>query len=142
MHKLSSPTTLLKSNTTTFPTTNAPPPTQPTSSRISPTMNYLSTVGALNGTGIAIGAKSLEVDPVASNMGAFSIEFATGYNTYGNLVMYFQYYTGQIREMQLSENEWVGGNSSDFIEEAQDAKNGTPITTVSYIFDNAVAVSI
>ena len=105
-------------------------------------MNYLSTVGAFNGTGIAIGAKSLEVDPVASNMGAFSMEFATGYNTYGDLVMYFQYYTGKIREMQLSENEWVGGSSSDFIEEAQDAKNGTPITTVSYIFNNAVAVSI
>ena len=139
MLKLSSPTTLRKPNTTTVPTASPLPPTQPISGKISPSINYLSTVGAFNGTGIAIGSQS--IDGGASNSEADSTEFNNDLS-YGDLVMYFQYYTGQIREMQLSENEWVGGNSSDFIEEARDAKNGTSITTVSYVFDNTVAVSI
>ncbi len=61
--------------------------------------------------------------------------------------MYFQHNTGQIREMQLREgdpgnNEWEGGNSSDWVVDAKNAKNGTPIAAVSYAIRSKSAVSI
>ena len=56
--------------------------------------------------------------------------------------MYFQHHTGQIREMQLGEDgEWAGGNSTDLVVPAADVKDGTPITAVSYIFNNISTVS-
>ena len=44
--------------------------------------------------------------------------------------------------MQLRENQWVGGSISDVVVGAGDAKNGTPISAVSYALNNTAAVSI
>ena len=95
----------------------------------SPTPNDLSTVGAFNGTGIAVASES------------FGSE-ASGNGTYGLFVLYFQHHTGSIRQMQLRDSGWEGGGLSNVVVPAGDAKNGTPISVVSYAYDNKAAVSI
>jgi len=48
--------------------------------------------------------------------------------------MYFQHWTGDIRWQQLSSSgEWLGGTISETV--ANDAKNGTPLSAVSYAID-------
>lgn len=95
----------------------------------SPTPNDLSTVGAFNGTGIALAGES------------FGSE-VYGNGTHGLFVLYFQHHTGSIRQMQLRETGWEGGGPSDVVVPAGYAKNGTPISAVSYAYDNKAAVSI
>ena len=57
--------------------------------------------------------------------------------------MYFQHHTGQIREMQLGEDDgWAGGNFTDLVVPAAEVKNGTPIAAVSYMFNDIYTVSI
>ena len=52
------------------------------------------------------------------------------------LVMYFQHQTGSIRWMELADNgTWVGGDESTVV--ANDAKNHTAISAVSYDWDGA-----
>lgn len=78
---------------------------------------YFSTLGAFNGSGIALASQSF----------ASSLQAATQ----GSLVMYFQHWTGQIRWIQLSNTgSWIGGSYSQIV--ANDAKNSTPISAVSY----------
>ena len=73
----------------------------------------LSTVGAFNGSGIALASQSFD-------SGGF-----------GSIVMYFQHHTGQIRSAQLDTNgDWKGGDATEVV--AVDAKNGTPIAAVAY----------
>ena len=55
--------------------------------------------------------------------------------------MYFQHHTGSIRTMQLRENGWQGGQESDVVIGEGIAKNGTPISAVSYALNNVAAVS-
>ena len=72
--------------------------------------------GALNGTSLALVTQSF---PAASG------------GSEENLVMYFQHRDGHIRYMWLAKNgTWVGGDSSTDV--ANNAKNNTPITAVSY----------
>lgn len=106
------------------------PTTQPSPGGvISPNPNYLSTVGAFNGSGLAVASQS------------FGSE-ATGNGSYGKLVMYFQHHTGSIRQMQLRANGWQGGQESDVVVGEGIAKNGTPISAVSYALNNQAAVSL
>ena len=107
------------------------PTTTPTSSGgvTSPTPNNLSTVGAFNGTGIALASES------------FGSE-ASGNGTYGLFVLYFQHHTGSIRQMQLRDSGWEGGGQSNIVVPAENVKNGTPISAVSYALNNTAAVSI
>jgi hypothetical protein len=50
--------------------------------------------------------------------------------------MYFQHWTGQIRYKQLSASgEWLGGDVSEVV--AVGAKNGTPLSAVSYVLEEA-----
>ena len=86
-------------------------------------------MGAFNGTGIALASES------------FGSE-ASGNGSYGLYVLYFQHHTGSIRQMQLRETGWEGGGPSDVVVGAGDAKNGTPISAVSYALNNTAAVSI
>ena len=44
--------------------------------------------------------------------------------------------------MQLRDSGWVGGGDSDVVIPAGVAKNGTPISVVSYALNNEAAVSI
>ena len=79
---------------------------------------YYTTTGAFNGSGIALATNS------------FTNEIFEG--TEGVLVMYFQHHTGEIRWTQLSnDGSWNGGSASEVV--ATDAKNSTPLSTVSYI---------
>ncbi|KAF1346509.1 hypothetical protein BDV97DRAFT_378281 [Delphinella strobiligena] len=48
--------------------------------------------------------------------------------------MYFQHYTGEIRWMRLTDRGWVGGDDTTVV--VSNAKNGTPISAVSYVLDN------
>ena len=85
--------------------------------------NYLSTVGAFNGSGIALASES----------------FASG--GYGEIVMYFQHHSGQLRSAQLdSKGNWQGGDVTDIV--AVDAKNGTPIAAVAYNRNQTSSVGI
>ncbi|KAJ9630684.1 hypothetical protein H2203_001207 [Taxawa tesnikishii (nom. ined.)] len=79
---------------------------------------YYTNKGAFNGSGIALASQSF------------------GVNDYGALVMYFQHAEGQIRWQRLdtASGDWVGGTSSEIV--AYDAKNGTPISAVSYALNN------
>lgn len=73
----------------------------------------ISRTGAFNGSGLALASES----------------FASG--GYGNIVMYFQHHTGQIRSTQLgSDGQWRGGDATSIV--ATDAKNATPIAAVAY----------
>ncbi|KAF2644169.1 hypothetical protein P280DRAFT_226235 [Massarina eburnea CBS 473.64] len=50
------------------------------------------------------------------------------------MTIYFQHWSGEIRSMQLTpKGEWIGGTKSELI--ASDAKNATPISAVSYSFN-------
>lgn len=83
---------------------------------------YYSDEGAFNGSGIALASQS------------FSRELADG--TQGNLVMYYQHWTGQIRYKQLAnDGTWKGGDISAVV--ASDARNNTPLSAVSYVLHNA-----
>ena len=81
-----------------------------------------SSIGAFNGSGIALASESF------------------GSNSYGNIVMYFQHHTGQIRSTRLgSDGEWQGGDATDIV--AVDAKNATPIAAVAYARNDTSSVS-
>jgi hypothetical protein len=83
---------------------------------------YFSKEGAFNGSGIALASQS------------FAKDLQDG--TQGSLVMYFQHWTGAIRYKQLSSNgDWLGGDYSETV--AVGAKNGTPLSAVSYVLDEA-----
>ncbi|KAL6714175.1 hypothetical protein ACLMJK_008669 [Lecanora helva] len=80
----------------------------------------LSTIGAFNGSGIALASQS----------------FASA--GYGSIVMYFQHHTGQLRSAQLAtDGSWRGGDVTEVV--AADAKNGTPIAAVAYAKDEIAA---
>lgn len=82
--------------------------------------SFLSTVGAFNGSGIALASES----------------FASG--GHGAIVMYFQHHSGQLRSAQLESNgEWQGGDVTNIV--AADAKNGTPISAVAYARNQTAA---
>jgi hypothetical protein len=77
---------------------------------------YYSTAGAFNGTGLALASQSF------------------GQGDRGEIVMYFQHWSGDLRWSQLmSDGSWQGGSASETL--AQDAKNGTPISAVAYSMD-------
>jgi hypothetical protein len=81
---------------------------------------FYSDEGAFNGSGIALASQS------------FSRQLSQG--TQGNLVLYFQHWTGDIRWKQLSNTgDWLGGDFSAVV--AKDAKNNTPLSAVSYVLD-------
>ena len=85
------------------------------------TPSYYSTTGAFNGTGVAVAGES----------------FGTG--GHGATNMYFQHHTGQLRVIQLAaDGSWKGGSTFEIV--ATNAKNGTPISAVSYAFENKAAV--
>ena len=114
-------TLVLSSSTTAAP---APHSTTPSSGGItSANPSHLSTIGAFNGSGIALASESF------------------GSGGYGSIVMYFQHHTGQIRQAQLgSDGNWKGGDVTQIV--AADAKNGTPIAAVAYARNDTAAVSI
>ena len=118
---------MLSSPETSTPTSTPAPPSS--GGGTSPNPNDLSTVGAFNRSGLAVASQS------------FGSE-ATGNGTYGKLVMYFQHHTGSIRTMQLREKGWQGGQESDIVVGEGIAKNGTPISAVSYAINNVAAVSL
>jgi hypothetical protein len=113
------------------PDTSAPASSSSTAAGTSPTSaqyrtggsidaTYYSRQGAWNGTGIALSSQSL-----ASGMLDAPL---------GSLVLYFQHHSGEIRFMRLSSSgEWVGGSQSEIV--ATNAKNSTPISTVSYVIN-------
>lgn len=83
----------------------------------------ISRTGAFNGSGIALASES----------------FTSG--GYGNIVMYFQHHTGQIRSIQLgSDGQWRGGDATTIV--ATDAKNATPIAAVAYARNDKAFVGI
>ncbi|KAK5127916.1 hypothetical protein LTR85_005033 [Meristemomyces frigidus] len=119
-----------KSSSNTAP----PPSTSPSSTSAAPTATptvdpeyliggalspaYYSTAGAFNGSGIALASQS----------------FVNNLNTgaHGNLVMYFQHHSGQIRYQQLTPDDgWQGGSASEVV--ATDARNSTPLSAVAYV---------
>ncbi|KAF2221716.1 hypothetical protein BDZ85DRAFT_264276 [Elsinoe ampelina] len=74
---------------------------------------YYSTSGAWNGSGIAVANQGFG-DP----------------SVYGNMVLYYQYHTGEIRTLVLQpDDSWQQGDSKV----AADARNSTPISAVSYV---------
>ena len=105
------------SNASSAPANQAPPaPTDDTQS-------FLSTVGAFNGSGIALASES----------------FASG--GHGSIVMYFQHHSGQLRSAQLaSDGTWQGGDVTNIV--AADAKNATPISAVAYARNQTATVGI
>lgn len=97
-------------------------PSNSHSSSMTNSQALLSSVGAFNGSGIALASQS----------------FAS--SGYGSIIMYFQHHTGQLRSAQLSKDGiWKGGDVTEVV--AADAKNGTPIAAVAYAKDNIAAVS-
>lgn len=100
---------------------SAPPPPPPPPAPTSIPQEFLSTVGAFNGSGIALASES----------------FASG--GHGAIVMYFQHHSGQLRSAQLAQDgTWQGGDVTDIV--AIDAKNGTPIAAVAYARNQTAAV--
>lgn len=82
--------------------------------------SYYSRQGAWNGTGIALSSQSLTSDILDAPL--------------GSLFLYFQHHNGELRYMRLnSSGEWVGGSQSEIV--AANAKNNTPISTVSYVIN-------
>ena len=95
----------------------APPPPAPTAIP----QDFLSKVGAFNGSGIALASES----------------FDSG--GHGVINMYFQHHSGQIRVAQLATNGlWQGGDITQVV--AIDAKNGTPIAAVAYARNQTATV--
>jgi hypothetical protein len=81
-----------------------------------------SQAGAFNGTKLALVTQSFTTDVQGGSE--------------ENLVMYFQHLSGQIRWMrQGDDGVWTGGDPSTVV--ATNAKNNTPITAVSYVWDGA-----
>ncbi|KAM0720683.1 hypothetical protein Q7P37_004820 [Cladosporium fusiforme] len=80
--------------------------------------SYYSRQGAWNGSGFALAAQTFPK----------YVKDAPK----GNLVLYFQHNTGEIRWIRLStRGDWIGGSRSEIV--AADAKNSTPISAVSYV---------
>ncbi len=101
------------------PAPTSPPPPAPTSIP----QDFLSTVGAFNGSGIALASES----------------FAAG--GHGAITMYFQHHSGQLRSAQLASNgAWQGGDVTTIV--AVNAKNGTPIAAVAYARNQTSTVGI
>lgn len=74
---------------------------------------YYTSNGTFNGTGIAL-----------------ATEF-WNHQERKIMTVYFQHWTGAIRSIQLTpQGQWIGGTKSEVI--VTDAKNATPISTVSY----------
>jgi hypothetical protein len=78
---------------------------------------FLSTTGAFNGSGFAT---------------------ATASGASGELDLYFQHFTGQLRRLQLNGNTWSGGDINTIV--ATDAKNATPISVVAYSVGSVATV--
>ncbi len=79
----------------------------------------LSTCQPINNTGLAI---------------------LSGSNFSSDASLYFQHYGGQIRELISSDgSSWAGGMSSDAVI-LSDARDGTPLATVSYMTNNTLKV--
>lgn len=92
--------------------TSAPGPVTPSS---------YSTTGAFNGTGLALAEESFEI------------------GGHGATNMYFQHHTGQLRVIELAaDGSWKGGSPAEVV--AFNAKNGTPISVVSYALGQKAAV--
>jgi hypothetical protein len=82
---------------------------------------YYTTNGTFNGTGIAL-----------------ATEF-WNHQERKIMTVYFQHWTGDIRSIQLTpKGEWIGGTKSEVI--VTDAKNATPISTVSYATNGTAQV--
>jgi hypothetical protein len=82
---------------------------------------YYSKEGAFNGSGLALASQSF------------------GSGEYGELVLYFQHYSGSIRWQRLTpDNGWVGGTASEVV--ATDAKNSTPLSAVAYSLNGVSTV--
>jgi hypothetical protein len=74
--------------------------------------SYLSTIGAWNGTGFALGT-------------------TTANDVDGQIELYFQHHTGSIRFLSGNSNgTWTGGDPSTIV--ATDAKDATPLSIVTY----------
>lgn len=84
---------------------------------------YYSTTGAFNGSGIALAAQSYE-----------------GVGGYGELTIYFQHHSGQIRYSSLLEGIWQGGSTSEIV--AVDAKNSTPLSVVAETINGSILVRV
>lgn len=82
--------------------------------------SYYSTKGAFNGSGLALASQSF------------------GSGEYGELVLYFQHYTGTIRWQRLTPVGWTGGSESEIV--ASDAKNGTTLSAVAYSLNGTSVV--
>ena len=83
---------------------------------------YYSKKSAFNGTGIALASESFDG------------------GTHGDLVMYFQHWSGQIRWQELNDQgQWVGGDITTVV--ASDAKNSTPLSAVAYALNRTSTVS-
>lgn len=107
-------------STTTTPATSAPASSDYS---IGGALNqsYYSTSGAFNGSGIALASQSF-----------------TG-GGYGELTMYYQHHSGQIRYQTLqTDGSWIGGTYSEIV--AVDAKNSTPLSAVSFVVNGSSQV--
>ena len=111
-----------KSQISGAPTPTAPAPLpSPSASQPNP-FEYLTKVGAFNGSGVAVAGQSFDA------------------GGHGETVLYFQHHSGQIRSTQLTTaGTWSGGTASELV--ASDAKNATPISAVSYSYDGVNTVS-
>lgn len=84
---------------------------------------YYSREGAFNGSGLALASQSF------------------GSGEYGELVLYFQHYSGSIRWQRLTpDNGWLGGTASEVV--ATDAKNSTPLSAVAYSLNGVSTVRL
>lgn len=114
-------TSLPTDTTLPQPTATGPPPnTGDPDFYVGGALNtqYYSTAGAFNGTGLALASQSF------------------GQDDHGEITMYFQHWSGDLRWSQLmSDGSWQGGSAGETL--ARDAKNGTPISAVAYSMDEA-----
>jgi hypothetical protein len=84
---------------------------------------YYSKEGAFNGSGLALASQSF------------------GSGEYGELVLYFQHYSGSIRWQRLTPDDgWLGGTASEVV--ATDAKNSTPLSAVAYSLNGVSTVRL
>lgn len=82
---------------------------------------FLSTTGAFNGSGLAVLSSKL------GNISSTSTE--SDEEKPGNLYVFFQHYTGEIRWAQHMDLDiWKGGSVNEVV--ANDARNGTPISAI------------
>jgi hypothetical protein len=85
-------------------------PANPPSPTASSSPSDFSTVGAFNGTGIAIGSQTRIPD------------------LDGQTNLFFQHHTGELRWLDGVSDAWIGGGAASVL--AIDAKNATPISTI------------